>query len=546
MVSKIYKKTLFMEKYIKNIINKNDFRNSLLIIRNKNLHKDLLKLTKFLDDVYDVVYDLQRLWHIKNNMYSIKKCRCGSPSVWSKRSRKYKLCSNKCIRKTLSKKSKRNLKAARNSRRNTNIKKYGVEEYFSSKEFGIKRTQTMINKYGSAAPMSNPNIRRKFCETSIKNHGKPHPSMSETVRGKIRNRWKNSQRTISDEHKGKISDYYRKLFVKALPKGYSLVDYGSTLVISHDKCKNVFKIPRESFSLRKCRYLSELCTYCNPLGGKNVSDKERKLKEFLKANYGGNIIENSNKIISPYQIDIYLPDIKLAIEFNGVYWHSEAYKDKTYHINKTIKCITKNIRLLHVWEDDWLYRQEIVKSIINGYLNRHSKIYARKCKIVELSSEECRSFINDSHIQGFVPATVYYGLVHENKLVQVMSFKRIKNNDWEISRLCSRLNHSVIGGTSRLFRYFIKSNVFDSLISYSLNDYFNGNVYKKLGMKFVKYTNPSYWYLGRGSDIRLSRQKFQKKKLIKQGFDPDKSEHEIMLERGFLRIYNSGNRLWKL
>ena len=103
----------------------------------------------------------------------------------------------------------------------------------------------------------------------------------------------------------------------------------------------------------------EPCTICNQLDS-HTSNKEKQLLDFIKENYDGEIISNSRKIINPYEIDIYLPELNLAYEFNGLYWHNELYKDKNYHQMKYELCKKQNIHLIQIWEDDWNLKQEIV------------------------------------------------------------------------------------------------------------------------------------------------------------------------------------------
>ena len=147
------------------------------------------------------------------------------------------------------------------------------------------------------------------------------------------------------------------------------------------------------------------------------SKDEIKIHDFIKEHYNGEIITLSKKVIGE-ELDIYLPEFKLAIEFNGLYWHNEITKDKNYHKRKSDLCKDKGIQLIHIWEDDWNYKQDIVKSMILNKLNKTSiKIYARKCNLKEITNNETiRKFLNENHIQGFVGSTVKLGLFYNNEL----------------------------------------------------------------------------------------------------------------------------------
>lgn len=459
------------------------------------------------------------IYHIVNNVGNIPTCNCGNKlsfDCYKKGYRKY--CSGGCSGKNNKLFGNRNpmkIKSVVDKVKKTKIKN-------GTLDITHKISDILLEKYGVSNPMHVKGALDKRKRTLLKKYGVDNPAKIQSV---IDSRKKNDT----------------KIFIKLLGKEYDLIEYNKIVKVRHTVCNRISDINRSTLLLRKSRYDSEYCVHCNPLHS-NTSNCEKELLNFIKSIYKLDIISNSRKIIEPYEIDIYLPELNLAIEFNGLLFHSEYKVDKNYHIKKTNMCRNKNIQLIHIWEDDWLYKKDIVKSIISGHIGNNNKIYARKCNIKNLGVNDCREFINNSHIQGFVPATKYYGLHFEDELIQVMSFKRVKDNDWEISRLCSKLNTSVIGGASRIFKHFLNNNEFDSLISYSLNDYFDGGVYKNLGFEFVKETKPSYFYVVDRN--RLSRQKFQKHKLIKDGYDKEKSGDQIMLERGYYKIYNSGNKIW--
>ena len=156
------------------------------------------------------------------------------------------------------------------------------------------------------------------------------------------------------------------------------------------KCKkeHSFEIQRQYLYLKN-KNNNLKCPYCENLFNRSILEK--KLLEFIKQNYNGEIIENSKRIISPYEIDIYLPEKKLAFEFNGLYWHNELNKSNDYHLMKTNMCEAQGIHLIHIYEDNWLYKQEIVKSMILNLLGKSERILATKCEIKEVSYKLLRS-----------------------------------------------------------------------------------------------------------------------------------------------------------
>jgi hypothetical protein len=261
-----------------------------------------------------------------------------------------------------------------------------------------------------------------------------------------------------------------------------------------------------------------------------------------------NIKYETNKKIpnKKSEIDIYLPDFKLGIEFNGLYWHNELFKTKNYHLNKTIDCNTNGIELIHIFEDEWLYKKEIVLSIIKNRLGITSdRIYARKCEIKEINSKESKKFLNENHIQGNVNSKVKIGLFYENKLVSLMTFSkgRIlmggKNTEWELNRFCNVIGLNVVGGASKLFNCFIKIKQPKTVISFCDLRYGTGNLYKKLKFEFLYNTNPNYFYIKDGK--RYNRFSYRKNILIEKGFDKNKTEMEIMKSLGYNRIYDCGS-----
>ena len=293
--------------------------------------------------------------------------------------------------------------------------------------------------------------------------------------------------------------------------------------------------------------MSEVCLICNPkLSG--TSKKELEVYEFVKSLNNSTI--NRYKINNT-EIDIYLPDLKIGFEFNGLYWHSEEYKSSTYHLDKTKECLEQVIQLIHIWEDDWTYKQDIVKSMILNKLGKSDRIFARKCEIKEISDNKLiRDFLDSNHIQGFVGSKVKLGLYFNDELVSLMTFgnlrkslgQKSKEGSYELLRFCNKLNTSVVGGASKLFKYFTDNYDVKEVISYSDLSRSNGNMYQQLGFKLLHNSDPNYYYVI--DDIRKHRFNFRKDKLVSEGYDPNKTEIEIMSERGYHRIFDCGMQKW--
>ena len=325
---------------------------------------------------------------------------------------------------------------------------------------------------------------------------------------------------------------------------YSFVDYKGAKIPVTIICKNGHK-----FSQMPNKHLEgHSCPYCS----NNISRPEKEIVEFLTSN---NINAETNQrqyLSSNKELDIVIPSKNVAIEYNGLYWHNETKHDKNYHLNKTIECFDNNIRLIHIFEDEWIYKKEIVKSRLNTILgNIPNKIYARKCEIREIDNNTCKEFLDNNHIQGGINAPIRYGLFYNNELVSVMNFCKLRKNlgqnsnenEYELLRFCNKLDTIVVGGASKLFKHFIKMINPTIVKSYADRRWNTGNLYEKLGFEFTHFSQPNYFYvIGQQRHNRFS---FRKDILVEQGFDSNKSEHEIMFDRGIYRIYDCGCLCYK-
>ena len=222
-----------------------------------------------------------------------------------------------------------------------------------------------------------------------------------------------------------------------------------------------------------------------------------------------------------------------------------------YHINKFKECQEKGIQLISIWEDQYLTKINIIKSIILSKLGIYSeKIYARKCIIDIVDSKIANEFYSSNHLQSKCNASIHYSLKYNGEIIAMMSFGKRSlgknfNNDWELIRYCSKINTLIVGGVSKLFKHFIKEYKPKTIISWSSNDISNGNMYKKLGFEFENMSS-SYWYIS-NSMKRYHRSNFSKSNLIKKSLikeDDERSEKEITYDLGFIRIFDTGQTKW--
>jgi hypothetical protein len=286
---------------------------------------------------------------------------------------------------------------------------------------------------------------------------------------------------------------------------------------------------------------------------RDKSNIEHEIFEFISG-LGIELVENDRTILGKKEIDIYSPEYKIGIEVNGLIWHSEKFNpNKNSHLEKTELCEAKGIKLIHIFEDEWLCKRDIVESRLRNIFNKNEvKVFARKCEIKSLDSKEAKIFLDANHIQGNVSSKINIGLFYNGKLISLMTFGKCRKplggksneNQYEMLRFCNELNTTVIGGASKLLNYFIKNYNPTEIISYADRRWSQGLLYEKLNFEFVHNSTPNYFYVvGKKREYRF---KYRKDILVSQGYDINKSEHEIMLERKIPRIYDCGSKKYIL
>lgn len=274
-----------------------------------------------------------------------------------------------------------------------------------------------------------------------------------------------------------------------------------------------------------------------------ISSGHQKIIDHIES-FGFEIKINDRTQINPYELDIYIPDKRVAIEYHGLYWHSydrqETTEEKCRHRNKLERCINNNIRLIQIFENEWIDKRDVVKSILKSKLGISDRIFARRCGIKEINNQEYKDFINKSHLQGYKSSSIKLGLFYEDKLVSIMSFNKHPKYGWEITRFASKLGYTIVGGASKLFKYFVKNYDPKQVMTYADRRYSDGNLYKKLGFELDGVTQPNYFYIKRGI---FSRQQFQKHKLKDklEQFDPNLTESQNMFNNGYRRIWDAGH-----
>ena len=291
---------------------------------------------------------------------------------------------------------------------------------------------------------------------------------------------------------------------------------------------------------------------------KFTSKPETDIKNYIEQ-FGYTCTKN-RKILSGKELDIYIKEKNIAIEFNGNKFHTEWFgkKDKRYHLEKTIECQKNNIGLIQIFEDEYYNKKEIVLNKIQHIIGENKnlpKIMGRKCIIKEINNTLSESFLEKNHIQGYVASTIYLGAFYQEKLIAVMTFKREKKDcdSWELTRFASDNKYVCQGVGGKLFKYFIRNYKPQEVKSFAdrrwtINE--KNNIYIQLGFKFAGYTKPDYKYYNPKIDkyMRIHKFNFRKQKLSKKyGFPMSMTETEMVKELGYDRIWDCGliKYVWK-
>ena len=289
-----------------------------------------------------------------------------------------------------------------------------------------------------------------------------------------------------------------------------------------------------------------------------ISKPENELCEYL--NQFIEIQTRNRTILNGKELDIYIPSKNIAIEYNGLRWHSEEFgKDKFYHLNKTIECNKNGVKLLQIFEDEYINHKEIILSKVShilGIKRDLPKIMGRKCEIEIIPKDIAKKFLNDFHIQGFTPSTVYLGAVCNKKLIAVMAFKEeIKgSNKWELTRFASDYNYICCGVGGKLFNWFIRNYNPMEVKSFADRRWTldkDDNIYTKLGFELVSILEPDYKYYNSKIDKykRVHKFNFRKQTLHKKyGLPLTMTESEMAQELGYSKIWDCGllKFVWKM
>jgi hypothetical protein len=480
----------------------------------------------------------------------------------------------------------------------TNVKKYGVENVFEAQWCKDKTKISNLKKYGVEYSSQSNDIKEKIKSTMLKKYGSEFYPKTEEY--KIKTKSTNIKKygvdwyLQSEDKKKKTLKYYNDNFgvnhvtqtercKKAMRRSNLIKMYNK--IVSGDRLKYLYKPlfsldeydgvkSKHKFKCMKCEneFLDDLddgnfpeCKVCFPPIPPHKSRMELELLSYLSSTLNIKNIKICEKSIlnnKKMELDLYLPDYNLAIECNGNYWHSQlgGNKNKQYHLDKTNECERNGIHLIHIFEDEWETKKEIVIERLRSILKiSNNRIYANKCVVKLIDSVTSKDFLDKVHLQGNTISGIKLGLYHKDVLVSVMTFgkyrvslghsKNTTSGQYELIRYGSAAN--VVGGSSKLLKYFIKTYNPSKIMSYADRRWVlkSKNMYSDNNFDLISTTVPSYWYIDKKKYIkRHHRFNFRKSELMKKlkCFDAALTEWENMQLNGYDRIWDCGNLKYEL
>jgi len=383
--------------------------------------------------------------------------------------------------------------------KNKHINKYG-SHYTQTEEYQQKRKKTCIEKYGEDSHMKLPAFRDTI--------GNLNRKLTDKIKDEIKHDYTSgmAKQTLSEKYDISLSHMNKILTLMGLETD----------------------LPQNKINYNKCW----------------KSSAELELVHWLTEFYRGQILTSQRSLIWPYEVDIYLPEIKLAIEFNGTYWHSDIFKDRNYHKNKIEKLESIGIDCVMIFENIWNDRKDLIKSKLLSKILKLPSIGARKCIIKPIDYKILSEFTEIYHLQGSRTSRINYGAYNQGELVACASFNKFRDG-LELVRFCSK--QRVVGLLPKILKY-LKISFNGPVYSFANRcyTYRYKNLYSMNGFSEIDVTDPNYYYV-KGKTV-LTRNACMKHKLCNflENFDPNISEYENMKKDGWHRYWDCGNILYKI
>lgn len=289
------------------------------------------------------------------------------------------------------------------------------------------------------------------------------------------------------------------------------------------------------------------CPSCNPPSHRGQSGQELKILNLIQGHYLGEVISGDRMLIAPYEVDIVIPDLKLAVEYCGLYWHCEksSGRGRSYHYEKMVRLSNLGYRLITIYSDEFEQKEEIVRRMILNRIGAGDEpiLHARQCEVKQIGSSVANLFHAANHIQGqFKGSSAHWALIHNDDPVMVMSFRKTGVDQWELSRMssCARVR----GGATKLFTHFVKHHAPSRVVTFADLRWSRGEVYEIMGFQLHGQVPPMQSYVI-GYDKRVPKRHFAKARLVRGGHDPTRSEWQILQEVGVDRVWDCGKKRYE-
>lgn len=443
---------------------------------------------------------------------------------------------------------------------------YGVDYYSQTAEFKEKFKQTSLERYGVENPNQSEEIKEKTRQTSLERYGATNYLASEEGKKYAHMRF--------------IEKYHAKSYM-------SIASNKANFVSDPSKIDEWMKfLDNPEVYLTNCKekptyhYLSNVLGvaestigyYVNLLNLQHLvkyslSNVETELSNWIRQ-MNLNVIQHDRTLIKPNELDITIPELKFAIEYDPTVTHNSSQGDPwgsepkmpSYHKMKTDRVEEQGWFLFHIFGYEWTHKRPIIESMIRNVLSKNKNvIYARKCVVKEVPAMEAYKFLEDNHRQGGAQSPIRLGLYYNDNLVSLMTFGKMRNSigtgrenlekAYELVRFCNILNTSVVGGASRLFKHFIREHQPEAIRSFSDRAHTRGDLYKTLGFTEIRRSDAGYVWVNVATDVAYHRVNAQKQNIKKflndDSIDLTQSEKTIMESHGFVRVFDSGTITWE-
>jgi hypothetical protein len=478
----------------------------------------------------------------------------------------------------------------------TNLERFGVENASQSDIVKKKKAETSQNHYGTHHPAQSDIVKQRMKETNLERFGVENASQAVKVKEKISEKLKNAdlQKSIRLKMKATCLQKYGVEnpavleLTKLKSRETSLRKYGVAHFIQSSRGRRIVQRPKlpqaiiekitsEEFwkeeYCNKQRSIDQIAAELgiNAAGASNYFWKYSNLELRGFANQGSSAEERSfidfidslelktiarlsfqklakmvGKISeSRKEIDVYLPDFKLAFEYNGLYWHSELHQKPEYHHEKTLECERLGIRLIHIWSDDWLLKRTLLEKKIRAFVGlEKERVFARKCSILIPTSQQKKSFYETNHIKGDGAGSITYALQNGGALVAMLTLKSMGNGSYDLNRYATSC--SVVGGFSKLLEHFKRKVNWKRIYTFADGCWSRGELYLKTGFSLVGEIPPSFHGFENFRDFRINRLNYTHDKLSKRFPHLSGTQKEIMDQAGILRIWDCGQLKFEL